>query len=596
MSANKELDAAGELAQGVIKGLKSMYAKSVQPLEKDTKFDYYYGVTQMRDAEFDAKPLILLLGQYSTGKTTFIQHMIGREIPNAHIGDEPTTDKFNVVYHGDVDVKVEGGILQSMVDFPFSDMSQFGVNFINKFQGNAVSSNVLKSMSFIDTPGVLSGKKQRKRAYDYDAVVQSFASKAAMILLFFDGAKLDVNDEFIDLIKNLRKFDNKIRLVLNKADTVAEKNLIKVYGALMFNLGKALKTPEVPKVYISSFSSKPLDTSNACYDLFEGDASALVSELKSLPRHAASRAIDKVQKRMRLVKIHALILTQIINEIPTFFNRRKKIDEIIEGLGKRFAAVARTNNISPHDFPNLDKFKAKLRTEDFKKLRSPNKKRIESLDRALERSIPSLVQQIQQGYVTSSEVEKFDPFDEGDVEEDKDSFPDKGLQKSPSLNPSVRMGKNPQSVDFEARSSISKNKGRGRGRAPVSSHVEVSQDDMRSRFDFTPERVLPIRKPGESNDWVVSSILKRETDNIFYSQKLTREGKLTGRAARKAFSSLGLPAQIMHKIWVLVDIEGTEELDADEFALAFWVGRRVVEGGSIPSELTWEMLPPSYRP
>jgi septin family protein len=32
-------------------------------------------------SDFDAKPMVMLLGQYSTGKTTFIKHLLKREYP-----------------------------------------------------------------------------------------------------------------------------------------------------------------------------------------------------------------------------------------------------------------------------------------------------------------------------------------------------------------------------------------------------------------------------------------------------------------------------------------------------------------------------------
>jgi EH domain-containing protein 1 len=43
---------------------------------------------------------LLQIGQYSTGKTTFIRTLIGMDYPEMHIGPEPTTDKFIAVVHG----------------------------------------------------------------------------------------------------------------------------------------------------------------------------------------------------------------------------------------------------------------------------------------------------------------------------------------------------------------------------------------------------------------------------------------------------------------------------------------------------------------
>ena len=80
---------------------------------------------------------------------------------------------------------------------------------------------LLEHITFVDTPGVLSGEKQRtQRAYDFTGVTSWFAAKCDLILLLFDPHKLDVSDEFKRVISSLRGHDDKIRVVLNKADQV----------------------------------------------------------------------------------------------------------------------------------------------------------------------------------------------------------------------------------------------------------------------------------------------------------------------------------------------------------------------------------------
>lgn len=80
---------------------------------------------------------------------------------------------------------------------------------------------LLDQITFVDTPGVLSGEKQRtQRSYDFTGVISWFAAKCDLILLLFDPHKLDISDEFKRVIGSLRGQDDKIRVVLNKADQV----------------------------------------------------------------------------------------------------------------------------------------------------------------------------------------------------------------------------------------------------------------------------------------------------------------------------------------------------------------------------------------
>ena len=105
---------------------------------------------------------------------------------------------------------------------------------------------------------------------DFAALIEWFATRADRILLLFDAHKLDISDEFRRSIEMLKGHDDKIRVVLNKSDRVSNQQLMRVYGAMMWSLGKVVRSPEVLRVYISSFWDKPYaDVGASNKDLFE---------------------------------------------------------------------------------------------------------------------------------------------------------------------------------------------------------------------------------------------------------------------------------------------------------------------------------------
>ena len=71
---------------------------------------------------------------------------------------------------------IPGNALSVHPDLPFRGLERFGVSFLSRFEGSQMPSSVLRSVTLVDTPGVLSGEKQRvNRGYDFTKVVAWFA-------------------------------------------------------------------------------------------------------------------------------------------------------------------------------------------------------------------------------------------------------------------------------------------------------------------------------------------------------------------------------------------------------------------------------------
>ena len=247
-----------DIFESVVEGLQRIYKNKLLPLEEHYQFHDFHS-PRLDDPDFTAKPMILLVGQYSTGKTTFIRYLLERDFPGIRIGPEPTTDRFIAVMYDEKEGCIPGNALVVDPKKQFRPLSKFGNAFLNRFQCSSVNSPVLKGISIVDTPGILSGEKQRTdRGYDFTGVLEWFAERVDRIILLFDAHKLDISDEFRRSIEALRGHDDKIRIALNKADMIDHQQLMRVYGALMWSLGKVLGTPEVARVYIGSFWDQPL--------------------------------------------------------------------------------------------------------------------------------------------------------------------------------------------------------------------------------------------------------------------------------------------------------------------------------------------------
>ncbi|CAI9088335.1 OLC1v1022640C1 [Oldenlandia corymbosa var. corymbosa] len=385
----------------VIDGLKKLYVQKLKPLEATYHFNDFVSPF-LTNSDFDAKPMVMLLGQYSTGKTTFINYYLQTSYPGAHIGPEPTTDKFVAVMNGVDKRSIPGNTIAVQEDMPFSGLTTFGTSFLSKFECSQLPHPLLEHITFVDTPGVLSGEKQRtQRSYDFTGAISWFAAKCDLVLLLFDPYKLDISDEFKRVIASLRGHDDKIRVVLNKADQVDTQQLMRVYGALMWSLGKVLNTPEVTRVYIGSFNDKPIDSVASGpigKELFEKEQDDLLTDLQDIPKKACDRRINEFVKRARAAKIHAYIISHLKKEMPVMWGKAKAQQKLIDNLDVEFGKVQRAHHLPAGDFPDVERFQQILSGRSIDKFQRLKPKMIQSVDEMLRHDIPELLKNFRNPY------------------------------------------------------------------------------------------------------------------------------------------------------------------------------------------------------
>lgn len=519
-----------EVYNNVIDGLKKVYKKKLRPLEEQYKFGEFHS-PYLNDGDFDAKPMVLLIGQYSTGKTTFIRYLLEKDFPGIRIGPEPTTDRFMAIMHGPHEQVTPGNALAVDPQFQFRALQQFGNSLLSRLEASFLPHPVLESITLVDTPGILSGEKQRlHRGYDFEGVIAWFADRADMIILLFDAHKLDISDEFRRVIDLIKKNQSKIRIVLNKADMISTQQLMRVYGALMWSLGKVLGTPEVIRVYISSFWDRPFQLEEN-RRLYEAEQEDLFADIQSLPRTAAVRKLNDMIKRARLAKVHAYIMSHLRSEMPSFFYKQSKQEELIDQLDKVFLALHKSKGLPVGDFPSVKQMKEKLLEYDFTKFPRLHQGMIDTVEDMLA--------------VDISNIMKMLPRE-------------------------------------EARSKDHRIKGGAFGYSdadPFSQVRDLSKPTTYAAYD---------------EGWIVAQDAARY-DSIFEKLGPNPQGKIVGNVAREQMMKSKLPNSVLRRIWVLADIDEDGMLDSDEFAVAMFLIDHKLSNQDLPDKLPDRLIPPSKR-
>jgi len=186
-------------------------------------------------------PLISILGTFSTGKSSFINHYLQTNVQTS--GNQAIDDKFTVVCYGpnSVPTTLPGLALDADPRFPFYNISE-EIKKVDRGDGNRVNqylqlktlkTDALKGKILIDSPG-FDADSQR------DAILKMtdhIINLSDLVLIFFDarhpepGAMRDTLDHLVATAMHHRDA-NKILYILNQIDTTAkEDNLEDVIGA-----------------------------------------------------------------------------------------------------------------------------------------------------------------------------------------------------------------------------------------------------------------------------------------------------------------------------------------------------------------------------
>ena len=287
------------------------YGYSDMPLETNVKW----------------RPMVLVIGNYSSGKSSLINEFLGAKIQDT--GQAPTDDSFTVLTYDDSVPETEGiqvveqrdgKVLLNDPEYPFSTLRKHGQRFAAHFQLKKINSPFLKNLAIIDTPGMLDSISERDRGYDYQEVLGDLAQKAGLVLVLFDAHKAGTVREAYKSIRDTltaHTFEDRVIFVLNRIDECTTFNdLLRVYGTLCWNLSQITGRKDIPMIRMTYSSnaaaiSKDSAAQPAFLPLLENQREDLKQTILQTPR----RRLDHLATYL---EIHGERLAHYIEALQVF--------------------------------------------------------------------------------------------------------------------------------------------------------------------------------------------------------------------------------------------------------------------------------------
>uniref|UniRef100_A0A6M2DW85 Putative endocytosis/signaling protein ehd1 n=1 Tax=Xenopsylla cheopis TaxID=163159 RepID=A0A6M2DW85_XENCH len=359
----------------ILRELKRLYDNAIKPLETLYKYrdlsNRHFG-----DPEIFSKPLVLFMGPWSGGKSSILNYLTDNEFTpySLRSGAEPSPAYFNILMHGEEPEILDG--TQLAADWTFSGLQKFGQGLEERLRGLKLPSKLLEKVNMVEIPGILEVRKQVSRLFPFNDACQWFIDRADIIFLVYDPSKLDVGPETEAILDQLKGREYQTRIILNKADQVKPEELMRVQGALIWNISPLMSSAQPPVMYTTSLWSMPYE-SGAPVRLLQAQERELLKDLRGAVDKRIDNKIASARRFAVRVRNHAKMvdcyLTTYYNHKSLFSNKKLISNAIIERPQDYhiYEGLSTLTNISRYDLPDPDVYRDFFRLNplyDFQQL------------------------------------------------------------------------------------------------------------------------------------------------------------------------------------------------------------------------------------
>ncbi len=295
--------------------VSEIYRSALHPLAQRLAFDL-----PVRPDDPPRRPTALLLGNHSSGKSSFINHLLGTDLQKT--GLAPTDDGFTIVTYGERPDSLDGQTVASHPELACRNLNVLGPSFLSRLRLRAEPVPILRDFNLIDSPGMIDTLNPTdSRQYDFFRSIQIFAEHADLILFFFDPDKPGTTAETVAAFTRvLSGLEHKLMIIMNKVDQFSNmRDFARCYGALCWNLSKAMATKDIPHIFIiylpeHADPERRRRSDHFPLDDFDRAREEIVSEVKRAPTRRADNLVSDLIQNGRKLTVHARVCDQAVLE------------------------------------------------------------------------------------------------------------------------------------------------------------------------------------------------------------------------------------------------------------------------------------------
>ena len=304
------------------KQLQTKVKKKLEPLFARYKMDFG-GI----DAALKWKPIVLIIGNYSSGKSTLINELVGQNIQRT--GQAPTDDSFTIITSdpGVSNVETPGSTLVNDERLPFQHFRGFGEKLISHVCMKQIDSPVLENMAIIDSPGMIDATSENDRGYDYMKVLGEFAKMADLIVLMFDSHKTGTIKESYDTIRHTlpeKSGEHRIVFVMSRIDECDHlSDFTRSYGTLCWNMSQMTGRKDIPHIYLT-YAPSVVDP-NTVAEGWPQERDELIEKIKRAPGFRINHILEDIDRQVNEVQIVAEALNEFLSRANRVFWKYARI-------------------------------------------------------------------------------------------------------------------------------------------------------------------------------------------------------------------------------------------------------------------------------